>query len=86
MDFKLQQAALMYIATQLMSKSEKDELKEVFIALDKNGDGKLSREELIQGYINMHLDQEEAVKEVDSILSNVDLDQNGHIDYSGICL
>jgi len=85
-DFKLQQAALMYIATQLMSKSEKDELKEVFIALDKNGDGKLSREELIQGYINMHLDQEEAVKEVDSILSNVDLDQNGHIDYSGICL
>ena len=76
----------MYIATQLMGKSEKDELKEVFLALDKNGDGKLSREELIQGYIEMHLDPEEAAKQVDSIMSNVDLDQNGYVNYSGICL
>lgn len=73
----------MYMVTQLMSKSEKEKLQQTFIALDTNADGKLSREELIEGYREMHLDREQAVKEVDNIMANVDVDHNGYIDYSG---
>ena len=58
-------------------------MKKVFEYMDKNGDGRLSREELIDGYTNLYgaTDVEE---EVDRIMSNVDIDQNGYIDYSGI--
>jgi calcium-dependent protein kinase len=68
-----------------MSKSEKEQLQQTFLALDKNADGKLSREELIQGYLAINLDPELAAKEVDNIMSNVDVDHNGYIDYSGRC-
>lgn len=73
----------MYIVTQLMSKGEKEKLQQTFMALDKNADGKLSREELIQGYTEMYMDPDQAVKEVDNIMKNVDVDRNGYIDYSG---
>jgi calcium-dependent protein kinase len=66
-----------------MNKDEKDKLQQTFMALDKNADGKLSREELIEGYTEMNLDPERAVKEVDNIMANVDVDHNGYIDYSG---
>ena len=79
----MQQAALMYIASQLMSKTEKEKLKQTFMALDKNADGKLSRDELIQGYKLMQIDPEHSIEEVDSIMQNVDVDGNGFIDYSG---
>ena len=80
---KMQQAALMYIASQLMSKAEKDKLQQTFMALDKNADGKLSREELVDGYTQIYGDPERAIKEVESIIANVDVDHNGYIDYSG---
>jgi len=73
----------MCIVTQFISKGEKEKLQQAFLALDKNADGKLSKEELIQGYLAMNLDPEEAAKEVDNIMLNVDVDQNGYIDYSG---
>jgi len=74
----------MYMVTQLMSKKEKDKLQETFKALDTNADGKLSREELIEGYKQLYGSVEQAIKEVDIIMENVDADKNGFIDYSGI--
>lgn len=74
----------MYIVTQLMTKTEKDQLQKTFMALDKNADGKLSREELIQGYTEMYGNKEQAIREVNLIMDNVDVDHNGYIDYSGI--
>ena len=73
----------MYIATQLMSKKEKEELQKTFVALDKNADGKLSTEELITGYIQLLGNREQAEKEVKSIMEQADIDHNGFIDYSG---
>ena len=64
---KLQQAALMYIVTQLMGKKEKEDLKQTFMALDKNADGKLSREELIEGYTTLYGSVEQAIKEATAI-------------------
>ena len=39
----------MYLVNHLSTKEEKNELEKTFHALDINGDGKLSREELIIG-------------------------------------
>jgi len=76
----------MYMATQLMSKKERDELQATFLAIDKNADGKLSRDELLLGYTNLYGSPEIAQKEVDQIMEKVDVDHNGFIDYSGIFL
>ncbi len=83
---KLQQASMMYIATQLISKREREELQKVFTSLDKNADGKLSSEELLSGYEKMYGSHEEAVREVKAIMEQVDVDHSGYIDYSGLTI
>ena len=47
----MQQATFAFIASQLLSKTERDSLAKVFKAFDKNGDGKLSKEEVKEGYM-----------------------------------
>lgn len=49
--------------------------------MDKNADGKLSRDELIEGYRKIY--GEMAEEEVDKILVRVDANGSGEIDYSG---
>lgn len=83
---KLQQATLMFIVTQLTSKQEKEELEKTFKALDKNGDGKLSRQELIDGYTQTFKSEELAKAEVDKIMKEIDVDNNGYIEYSEFLL
>lgn len=83
---KLQQAALMFIASQLISKQEKDILSAIFISLDKNGDGFLTKDELIEGYTKYYGNVELAKIEVASLMSIADVDNNGLIDYSEFIL
>ena len=73
-----------YLANQLSTQDEKQKLTEIFKAFDKNNDGVLSRNELIQGYTKLYGSAERATLEVDNILEKVDLNKNGAIDYSGI--
>ena len=47
---KLKQATFAFIASQLLSKNEKEQIDKVFRAMDVNGDGKLSKEEIKNGY------------------------------------
>ncbi len=78
---KLKQAAYSFIASQLISKSEKERLAKIFKAIDKNGDGKLSKEEILEGYeehFGKHLDEDE----LDNLFGSVDIDGSGFIDYS----
>ena len=80
-DQKLKQAAFSFIASQLISKSEKERLAKIFKAIDKNGDGKLSKTEILEGYeehFGKHLDEDE----LDNLFSSVDIDGSGFIDYS----
>jgi len=78
---KLQHAVMTFIATQLMNKNEVSQLSQAFRALDANGDGKLSKDELLAQYQStMGLNQAE--EEVERIMKEVDVDGNGFIDYS----
>lgn len=77
---------MLFIASQLMSRKEKERLTSIFMALDKNGDGCLTREELMEGYMNMYKDEERAMKEVESLMAIGDVDKNGLIDYSEFLL
>jgi len=78
---KLQQAALTYIVNHLLSKEEKNELLELFQSFDKNGDGVLSKEEIFEGY-KATLGEIEAKKEVERIMTEIDIDRSGTIDYN----
>jgi len=72
----------MYLATQVMSEKDKARLQKIFTTIDKNGDGKLSREELIDGFTSFGEPHAKAVKKVNDILANLDTDRNGYIEYS----
>lgn len=82
MEHKLQQAALMYLATHMISKQEEEKLKEIFVAIDENADGKLSREELIKGYSLIEPAAKDVEAKVDEMMKNLDSDHSGAIDYS----
>jgi len=57
------------------------ELSKTFEALDSNNDGRLSREELLVGF-TAQMGAVAAEIEVDRIMTTVDMDANGAIDYS----
>ena len=71
---KLQQAAMMYIASQLMNHKEKENLTAIFMSLDKNGDGSLTKEELLEGYTELYGNKERARNEVESLMAIADVD------------
>lgn len=75
---KLQQATLEFIASQMISSQETKYLRDAFIAIDANGDGKLSLEELRHGYKEARID----LVDLDKIIETCDGDGNGFIDYT----
>jgi Ca2+-binding EF-hand superfamily protein len=53
----------------------------MFKLIDKNGDGKLSKAELKEGYEN-HYCRLLSDKEIDAIFETADTDRSGFIDYT----
>jgi len=80
-DEKLKQAAVTFITAQLLSKDQTNQLRDVFRSLDRNGDGRLSKEELILAY-QTHNSEEKTQEIVANVMKTVDVDKNGYIDYS----
>lgn len=70
-----------YIGSQLLSKENREDLGKVFRLLDKNSDGRLSKEEVKEGYLK-HFGQQMTEDEVDTMFAKVDTDNNGFIDYN----
>lgn len=76
---KFTDAIRTYIASQLTTPQELKEPKEVFLSLDADGDGKLSKTELLRGCTG-RIQTAEAT--VDHIMEQVDTDNNGYIDFT----
>ena len=77
---KLEKATISYIINQFVLKEERNDLEKQFKEWDKNGDGVLSREEIIEGYKKTYGSVDEA--EIDNMIQSIDLDGNGVIDYN----
>lgn len=78
---KLQQVVLVYIANNALSKERLSEMSQTFQHLDKDGDGKISKEELIEAYLQF-MSQAKAIKEVEAIMQSIDTNNSGFIDYT----
>ena len=74
----LQKVIMEFMAAQLTSAEETNDLRSAFIALDKNGDGKLSIDELQSGFKLAGIGQEE----IQNIVNYCDGDGSGYIDYT----
>lgn len=74
---KLRQAALHLITSQFTPVSEQRHIRDVFMTLDTNKDGRLSREELMTGFDRLGLGTEE---DVVRIMENCDTDGSGYIE------
>ena len=77
---KLEKATISFIINQLILKEERSELEKQFKDWDTNGDGVLSREEIIKGYKKTYGKVDE--NEIDNMIKSIDLDGNGVIDYN----
>lgn len=77
---KLQQATLAYIVHNLTRKEECEDLRRVFMEWDENGDGRLTKEEIIAGLVKV-MPMNEATDEVNKVMEIVDVDGNGYIEY-----
>ena len=77
---KFKQAVSTFLVTQCVHSYEITDLIEVFHYLDKNGDGKLSQEEMVS-YYSENYETEEALEVVQKIITSIDSDNNGFIDY-----
>jgi calcium-dependent protein kinase len=82
---KIQQAALIFMVNHLLTAKDKDGLMEIFLSLDKNGDGIITKEELLQA-LTITLGEHEAQREIEKTMSNIDIDKNGYIDFNEFIL
>ena len=69
------------MASHLTSKDEKKDLEKIFRSMDKDGNGTLDREEVLQGY-EEHFGVQITEEQVDAMFKAVDLDGNNCIDYT----
>jgi calcium-dependent protein kinase len=82
---RLKQAILSFISAHINQQEETKVLRDAFFSVDVNGDGLLSREELIAAY-SQTMTRDEAVLVADKVMRDVDLDHSGYVDYSEFML
>ena len=71
-----------FIVSFYESCSEFDELRKIFLQLDKTHDGKLTMEEVKEGLENAMGKVKKKKTMYEAILLDLDKDGNGYIDYS----
>ena len=79
---KLQQAVVAYIANSMATKKQEDRMLEIFKQFDTNHDGILSMEEVREGFKEFLGEQIMFEAELQKIFKQVDMNQNGQIEYS----
>ena len=76
----IQETALAYLVHQFPRIKDVINACKLFNQIDKNGDGKISKEELYKG-LSGRYKTDNLEKEVDLIFKNLDMDNNGYIEY-----
>ena len=68
----------------MSTKKEQEELYKTFKAMDLNGDGKISKDELFKGYKKIYktYDDQELRVLVQQIFEKADVDGSGELDFS----
>lgn len=77
---KLQQAVYYFIVNNMATKEEKNDQIKTFKALDLNGDGQLTKEEINEGFAKKKLQFSE--DELQCLFDKLDSNQSGAIDYT----
>ncbi|CAG9321113.1 unnamed protein product [Blepharisma stoltei] len=77
---KLYQSVLLFMTNSLISDAERKQAMDIFIEMDKNGDGKLSKQEILEGFNKSSLQITE--EEVDKLMHEGDGDMDGYLNYS----
>ena len=70
-----------FIASHLTQEDEKKDLDKIFKSMDIDGDGALSKQEVLLGY-EQHFGIPISEEQVNDLFKRVDLDGNGTIDYT----
>lgn len=76
---KIQHATFEFIVSHLSTQQELKELQNAFMILDANGDGKLSREEIMEGIEKVRFTK---FFDIERIIEECDADGSDFIDYS----
>ena len=76
----IQETALAYLVHQFPRIKDVINACKLFNQIDKSGDGKISKDELYKGLVGRYK-TETLEKDVDSIFKNLDMDNNGYIEY-----
>ena len=76
---KIQQATFEFIVSHLSTQQELKSLQNAFMILDVNGDGKLSRQEIVQGIERVRYSK---IFDIERIIEECDADGSDFIEYS----
>ncbi|CAD8065639.1 unnamed protein product [Paramecium sonneborni] len=71
-----------FVTVQISKKEEKQKFLEVFKSLDKNRDGLLSQEEILQGMLSVQMDKIESQLLVKEIMDKIDTNRSGRVDFT----
>jgi calcium-dependent protein kinase len=72
-------ATLIYLAAKLPEK-DLDELRKLFIAVDFNGDGRITTDEFVRALTSFGIKYSE--EEIKKLMNKLDTNHNGYIDYT----
>jgi calcium-dependent protein kinase len=78
---KLKEAVYVFIAAQVSSHEDLKYFRDCFVKLDKDGNGKLTKEELVQEY-SKTMSREKAEEISNTVIEKLDQDNDGMIDYT----
>lgn len=73
----------MYLAVQI-SEKEIEDLRKIFVKLDVNGNGMISRDEMMIGldYLRKEVNANLSNNDIDQIFTAMDFDTSGQVDYT----
>jgi calcium-dependent protein kinase len=77
-----QDAVVSYIASQTLSKSEEEKIRQVFVVFDSDKDGKLTKKDLMSSLKFMYGNERTAKKYASQIFGNLDKNKTGAIEYN----